>query len=351
MMNNKSKNFHDVNINNSNGNKKVNNNDITNVTDVDDSNNNIDNMGDIDVIIPDDSADVEKINNSNNISHKSDEKRNSEIFNDIKRILTSTLRTKLLISLFSSKKDLKSLRAELDKPSTSILHGVKQLRKLKLIKKEDGIYELSSNGKILAANILKLVENTSSINNNVEFWNQHTIEDIPQTFLKKIYNIHNARHISSINSSIGGIFSENLNEYLEFVSKSRKIKILTPIFFDIQLDIIINNLISNVDLELITTDEILDYMRVNGYGYKLISLKKHVNIKIWKYPKDFKIFLTSCDNFISLGLFSGEYYDDSSLLLDEEKEGINWGLGLFEYYKKDSVLINLEEYFDIFEGH
>lgn len=218
---------------------------------------------------------------------KSDENENSEVFGDIKHILTSTLRTKLLIALFSSKKDLKSLRDELDKPSTSILHGIKELRKLKLIKKEDKFYELSSNGRILAANILKLIENTYSINNNFEFWKYHTIEAIPQNFLKKIYHIHNARSISSKDSSVGGIFRENSNEYLELVSKSRKIRILTSIFFDIHLDMIINNLNNNKNLELITTEEILDFMKINGYGYKWMSLEKDLNIKIWKFPKDF----------------------------------------------------------------
>lgn len=269
----------------------------------------------------------------------------SEVFNDIKHILTSELRTKLLISLFSSKKELKSIRNDLDKPSTSILHGVRQLRKLNLIKKEENIYELSSKGMILAANILKLIENTYSINNNSDFWKYHTIDDIPQKFLKKIHYIHNARHISSEN----GFCTESSNEYLDLISKSGKIKILTPIFFDIQLDMVINNLNINGSLELITTEEILDFMRINGHGYKLISLKEDLDIKIWKFPKDFKLFLTSCDNFLSLGLFSNEHYDDSSMLLDESKRGVKWGLGLFEHYKKDSELIDIEKYFDIYE--
>ena len=273
--------------------------------------------------------------------------KNSEVFNDMKHILTSELRTKLLISLFSSKKELKFIRKDLDKPSTSILHGIKQLKKLNLIKKEESIYGLSSKGMILAANILKLIENTFSINNNCDFWKHHTIDDIPQKFLKKIHHIHNARQVSSEN----GVCTENSNEYLELISKSRKIKIVTPIFFDIHLDMVINNLNSNESLELITTEEILDFMRINGHGYKLISLKEDLDIKIWKFPRDFKLFLTSCDNFSSLSLFSNEHYDDSSMLLDESKIGIKWGLGLFEYYKENSELIDIEKYFDIYEGH
>lgn len=115
---------------------------------------------------------------------------------------------------------MKSIRDDLDKPSTSILHGVRQLKKLNLIKKEESIYGLSSKGMILAANILKLIENTYSINNNCDFWKYHTIDDIPQKFLKKIHYIHNARQFSSEN----GFCTENSNEYLNLISKSKKLR-------------------------------------------------------------------------------------------------------------------------------
>jgi len=297
--------------------------------------------------------DLENINH-NNIDSKEitnenieEDIRNSKVFKDIKFILTSELRTKLLISLHSSKKNLKSIKNEIDKPSTAILSGIRQLKKLKLIKKDGRIYSLSSNGMILAVNIIKLIENTHYVNDNYDFWVCHKIKDIPDRFLKKIHYIHNAKHISCES----GFYTEKSDEFLELILKSRKIKILTPIFVEVQLNIVLNNLNPNRTLELITTEEILDFMRIHGQGYKLLSLKEDIDIKIWKFPKDFKLFLSSCDNFLSLGLFSNEHYDDSTILLDESKNGVKWGLALFEHYKKDAELINIEEYFDIFEGH
>ena len=273
--------------------------------------------------------------------------KNSEVFKDIKFILTSELRTKILISLYSSEKSLKSIQEEIDKPLTALSHGVRQLKKIELIKKEEKIYNLSSNGKILAANIIKLIENTHFINDNRDFWKCHKISDIPERLLKQIHYIHNARHVDCEN----GFYSENSEEFSELVSKSRKVKILTPIFFDVHLKMVLNNLNSHGTLELITTEEILDFMRIHGHGNKLLSLKQDIDIKVWKFPKDFELFLSSSDNFLSLGLFSNEYYDNSSILLDESKNGVRWGLDLFEHFKKDSELVNIEEFFDIFEGH
>ena len=55
-------------------------------------------------------------------------------FRDIKYILTSSMRTKLLISLYEKGKNLEELRNDIPKPSATILHGLKELEKIKLKK-------------------------------------------------------------------------------------------------------------------------------------------------------------------------------------------------------------------------
>ena len=50
-----------------------------------------------------------------------------EEYQGIKYILTSTMRTKLLLSIYNGSKNLDDLRIELEKPSATILHGLKEL--------------------------------------------------------------------------------------------------------------------------------------------------------------------------------------------------------------------------------
>ena len=77
-------------------------------------------------------------------------------FKDLKFILTSGMRTKLLLAIYERSKNLEELRTELKKPSATILHGLKELEEISFIKKEKKYYSLTSNGYLLATNIIKL---------------------------------------------------------------------------------------------------------------------------------------------------------------------------------------------------
>ena len=56
-------------------------------------------------------------------------------FKDIKYILTSNMRGKLLLAVYEIPKNLDELRNELKKPSATILHGLKELETINLVRK------------------------------------------------------------------------------------------------------------------------------------------------------------------------------------------------------------------------
>ena len=115
-------------------------------------------------------------------------KNENHEFKNIKYILTSTMRTKLIISIYEKEKNLEELRNELKKPSATILHGLKELENLNFVKKINKNYSLTSNGYLLAVNMLKLIENWYSINKNEIFWNRHDLKCIPKDLLKKLFS-------------------------------------------------------------------------------------------------------------------------------------------------------------------
>jgi predicted transcriptional regulator len=330
--------------------------------------NNVNNQDEakIDDIVSSNISKAKEIDKINILENNNQKLEKLEIFENVKIILTSMMRTKLLICLFPEKRDLKYLREELGKPSTSILHGIKELDKLNLIKKEGKQYGLSSNGTILAINVLRLVENLNSINNNFDFWKYHSIGDIPYESLKRIHLLQNARSISSTEEDL----AKTSNEYLNLFSKSKDVKLLLPIFSSIHLKSILSCLNRGGNLELIVTENILDFIKIKGYGDKFLSfielnesklnesndhsfkdshdLKNQNNgiLKIWKFKNNFKLFLSSCDNFLSLSSFSDDgYYDNSTMLLDKTNNGISWGIEIFEHYKKYSQQVDIKEYF------
>ncbi len=264
-----------------------------------------------------------------------------ESFDNVRYIMTSSIRTKLLISLYLSKKRLAVLRDDLEKSSATILHGLKELEKLKLVNKFDKYYYLSSNGYLITLNLLKLIENWLSIDSNLNFWKNHDITAIPSKFLRRGSVLKEAECVVANNQDL----SKPLKKYLEIISNSKDLKIVLPIFSKVHLDAIIDSVDSNnSNLDLIITNNILKSIDNNGYSEKLFSNGKSENIKIWKIEDDLNLFMTCCENFLSLILFFEDgYYDDSHMLLDKTEDSIIWGLNIFDYYKEKGKRVDISE--------
>ena len=150
----------------------------------------------------------------------------SREFKNVKYILTSSMRTMLLLAIYNDSKNLDDLRKDLKKPSATILHGLKELETENLVKKVQKYYELTSNGYLLTTNMIKLIENWYAINKNKEFWDNHDISDIPEEFIKNIYLLKSANYISSTTSDLSNAY----NKYKQLISKSYELKIILPIY-------------------------------------------------------------------------------------------------------------------------
>jgi len=324
---------------------------------------------------------IDKFTNMNIPNFTINDCEAAELFKNVREILGSTIRIKVLISLFLSKKNPKQIQDETNLPQTAILSGLKDLKKINVVKKVEKEFFLSSNGHMIVISMLRFFENLYAIKNSFDFLENHYLRDIPLKQLNNILMIKNAKCIASSKENL----TKPSTEYLNLISKSKNLKILMPIFSTIYLDGILNSLSNENSLELVITDNILKYMKLNDYGDKLSAIlneisandvnakhnkkenskiridivenKSNLNentqnfnnnqlIKIWKIPDDFKLFLSSCDNFLALHLFfKDDYYDDSEMLIDETKNGIKWGAEIFEHYRKKGELIDIEEYF------
>ncbi|MCC7553771.1 MAG: DUF1724 domain-containing protein [Methanobacteriaceae archaeon] len=255
---------------------------------------------------------------------------NKKEFKEIKYLLTSTMRTKLIITLNEKEKNLEILRNELNKPSATILHGLKELENLNLVKKSNKYYYLSSNGYMLAINMIKLIENWYSIDKNVDFWKNHSIDDLPEKSLKNLYLLKNSECIIADTNDL----SKPLKIYFKLLERSDNLKIILPIFSEIHLNKIFN-LLDKENLEkiqILTSENIFKSIKKSELFEKIEKNKK---IKFTTIKKDLNLFITCSNDFITITLFLKDgYYDDSQMILDKTEEGIKWGLEIFREYEK-----------------
>lgn len=160
-------------------------------------------------------------------------------------------------------------------------------------------YQLTSNGFLLATNMIKLIENWSSLNNNTSFWDNHTLKDIPKEFLKNLHLLNEATYVTSTTSDLSHAF----NSYIKLISSSQELKVIMPIYSENHIKHMIELLKKNKlnYLEIIMSENILNSVRLNRHFRK--SLLNNKKVKIIPIEKNLKLFLTYSPDFMSLTLF------------------------------------------------
>lgn len=252
-------------------------------------------------------------------------------FKNVKYLLTSSMRTLILVVLYNNRKNLNEIRDDLKKPSATILHGLKELEENNLVKKDKKYYTLTSNGYLLATNVIKLIDNWYTIEKNKVFWNNHDLSGIPENFLNKLYLLKDAEIISSTTSDLSNAF----NMYIQLISTTSELTIILPIYsenhFKHLITLLKNNALQN--LTILLNSKILHNMKRSRYLKK--SLLENEKVNILEIKKDPKLFLTFSKDFMTLTLFfKDNHYDDSQIIIDKHKSAIKWSNELFNYYKE-----------------
>lgn len=252
-------------------------------------------------------------------------------FKDVKFLLTSSMRSKLLLALYEIPKNLDELRNELEKPSATILHGLKELESVNLVRKSQKYYELTSNGYLLTTNMIKLIENWYSLSKREDFWNNHDLSNIPDEIIKNIYLLKDVEYINSTTSDLSIAF----NKYIKLISKATELNMILPIYSENHFNHIIDLLKRGElkKLELIVSEEIYDSITQNElFKTELIDNKR---VKTTVIDKNLKIFLTYSNEFMSLTLFFKDgHYDDSQILIGKDHNAVKWAEKLFKYYRR-----------------
>ena len=249
-------------------------------------------------------------------------------FDLMRFILTSDMRTNLLIELFESEQNVDGLKANLNKSHGSMLRGLKELIEKDLVYKSEKCFFLSSTGFLITLNIISLFDNASSIENNASFFKKHSLDKLGDPFFKKLFIWKNAQLIESTSVE----FVKTINVYSEKLACSSNINIILPVYSKVFINIFVKSLIKNDGtLNLITNEIILDLINENdveGIFQKLVSEGK---INIFLSEKEFKVFFTATDIFSSLFLFFDEnHFDDGEMLLTEDRTDDS--LALFDSY-------------------
>lgn len=255
-------------------------------------------------------------------------------FNLLKFVVTSELRLKLLFSLYESSKTIKELESEFNRKPGNISRGLNELRSCKLIQKfPNKLYAVSSIGFLLAKNLEHLMYTFKSIDSNGEFLENHSIKTIPNKFLKELSIFNGATVIKSTITE----FAKPINVYLENIKNSTYICIILPVFSKIFMDAISEALINHDGyLDVITTKNIYELVAKSDSDRTIKALIRDKKINFYIVDDLPNIFFTVSDVFASLFLFFDDVvFDNSEMLLLEDKSDLNDAYRFYRYFKED----------------
>ena len=248
---------------------------------------------------------------------------------DMKFLITSDVRSKILISLNEGSKNLENLRNEIHLSSSTILHGMNQLKQKDIVVKESGNYSLSQTGKMAAIIFEDFMKALSSLSTCKNLFLNHETKCIPNSLIKDIGCLNDAVLIKSTTTDV----LRPHTVLSDLLSTTRNVKHLSSVFYPQNVELFLRNLEERGNVDIIFTREVLD---------KLVGFLDHVELENWISSgklklgcvnDSMKIFLTVGDDFMAMGLFSAEgNYDLNLFLISKGEEAISWGNRLFNHY-------------------
>jgi len=109
-------------------------------------------------------------------------------------ILTfSEKRKDILFQLEESPKTLTEIKDYFHVKSPEILPRLKEMEEANMIVKPDGMYRLTSLGKVAAVYYRPFLDTLMSIEANEDFWRNHDLDAIPDTLLTRILELKDCR--------------------------------------------------------------------------------------------------------------------------------------------------------------
>ncbi|CAD6492275.1 MAG: Methanogenesis regulatory protein FilR1 [Candidatus Argoarchaeum ethanivorans] len=245
----------------------------------------------------------------------------------------SQLRSDILISLKSGRKELRNFRTDLGVSSTTAIHALRELEKDNLIfQDEDRNYVLTKIGEVVALKLADFIDAIEVMKTHEDFWLTHDLSGIPEHLIEKIGAL---RGSTLFEDTATEIFKVHTN-FINLLMNAKKIRGVSSIFVP-EYPALFEKLIlkKEADVELVITKEVLK--TIDDEILKKIFADKSSKLKLYVTEKDAKAAFVITECSLSFGLFHVDgTYDYNRDFVSSDKKAIEWGEELFECYRKQA---------------
>lgn len=258
----------------------------------------------------------------------SDEENNfsGDIQKQIKFLINSENRLKILECLFSEPQTIKSIQSQTNLNLSSISINIADLEKNGFITIKNDVITLTNNTKLLLININNLNDAINLVNDNKDFLNDHKVKNHQFRGLSELSQL---RGCELIESTAYDVF-KTTRIIKDLALSSTSSKTIFPYMHPQLLEMFDYWSENDVDVKLILDEQVSKMFRdaIREYG----PLKANISVKTISRKIEFSLAVTENRMFLGLYKDNGKF-DTNAVYFSDTPEAINWASGVFREYE------------------
>lgn len=252
--------------------------------------------------------------------------------NDIKFLAKSEIRLKILSELQKKPKSVKELVKITNITYSSISSNLSKLEEHNHITKSKNKYCINPLSEICFKNLMEFKRSIDLINDYNDFWDKH---DIDQLSINSIQNITDLKDSTLIETTPLDIYKTH-NTIKGHILETQNLKAIFPYLHPEYPQLIENILKREGSVEIVVPKSMSKEIIHGIDGQTRKNASKEGNFRIYAAKNDLKLYLTICDDAMSLGLFKNDNsFDQNRLLISANEKSQKWARNLFETIKQN----------------
>lgn len=257
----------------------------------------------------------------------------NEINEDIKFLAKSEIRLKILSELQNYPNNVHGLVKETKITYSSVSSNISKLEQRNHITKINNNYHINSMASIYFKTLMDFKTSVDLIRDYDDFWNRHDLNQISIDCLKSITDLKGSQLIETTPIDIYKTHNTIKNQLM----KTKSLKAVFP-YLHPEYPKLIENILKKGSVEIIIPKSIYHAIKSKMDTKILKNAYKNKKLKIHPIDDDLKVYLTVCDESMSLGLFKDDgSFDQNRIMICENEKSKKWAENLFETIKSDVI--------------
>ena len=256
----------------------------------------------------------------------------NNIDNDIKFLAKSEIRLKILNELDKHPGNVRGLVKKTNIAYSSVSSNICKLENHDYITKVENKYYINPMTQVYYKTLMDFKNSVELVNDYDSFWNKHNLNQLSITSIKRITDLKNSELIETTPIDI----YKTHNTIKGHILETQNLKAIFPYLHPEYSQLIENILKREGSVEIVVPKSMSKEIIHGIDGQTRKNASKEGKFRIYAVKNDLKLYLTICDDAMSLGLFKNDNsFDQNRLLISANEKSQNWARNLFETIKQN----------------